>query len=176
MQEAVEQKKAAVAQDECPFAAKPQAEHEWLHQMLGEWACEGEAVMQPGQPTVKWKATETVRSLGGLWVVGEGTGDTPTGGKSQTIVTLGYDPAKGKYVGTFTASMMANMWIYEGEREGTVLTLRTKGPGMTPDVPLANYKDVVDLKSRDLRTLTSFVEMPDGQWLQMMSATYRRTA
>ena len=177
MQEAVEQKKeTAVAPEDCPFSVKPQAEHEWLQQMLGQWECTGEAVMQPGQPPVSWKATETVRSLGGLWVMGEGSGDTPTGGKSQTVITIGFDPVRGKYVGTFVASMMAQLWVYEGEREGSVLTLNSQGPGMTPDVPVANYRDVVDLKSSDLRSLTSYVQTPDGEWMQIMKATYRRTA
>ena len=28
--------------------------------------------------------------------------------------TLGYDPAKKKYVGTFIASVMTHLWIYSG--------------------------------------------------------------
>lgn len=159
----------------CPGAAQPQAEHEWLHQIVGEWECEGEAKMGPDQPVMTWKSREVVRSLGGMWVIGEGTGNMPEGGTAHTMITLGYDPKKERYVGTFAASMMTHLWIYEGRREGTVLTLDTEGPAMTPDAPYAKFQDIVDIKSRDERTLRSVVLGPDGQWHEVMKATYRRT-
>jgi hypothetical protein len=168
------QKEEKAQQMECPGTIKPQAEHEWLQKLVGKWNAEGEAVMGPDQ-TNKWKATEVVRSLAGLWVVGEGTGEMPDGSHATTIITLGYDPQKGKYVGTFIASMMANMWVYEGSLEGNVLTLDTVGPAMTPEGGTAKYQDIVEFKNNDLRTLTSRVQGPDGQWMQIMTATYRRT-
>ena len=158
------------------MTAKPQQEHAWLQQLIGEWTCEGEAAMQPGQPPVKWEATETVRSVGGLWIMGEGTGEMPEGGVSHTVITLGYDPRKGFFTGTFVASMMTHLWVYEGELDasGTVLTLNTVGPGMTPEGPEAKYRDVVEVKSRNVRTLTSYILGEDGEWTQLMAATYRR--
>ena len=174
MQPATEKTEVA-QQPECPGMAKPQAEHEWLHRMVGEWAGEGEAAMGPDQPPVKWKSTEIVRSIGGMWIAAEGTGEMPGGGTAATVMTLGFDPKKGKYIGNFVASMMTHMWVYEGTLEGTVLTLNTEGPGMSPDAPSAAYKDVIDLKSDDLRTLTSFIQDNNGQWQQIMTATYRRT-
>ena len=56
---------------------EPQEQHKWLHRMIGDWTCEGEAEMAPGQPPVTWKSTESVRSLGGVWILGEGLGQTP---------------------------------------------------------------------------------------------------
>lgn len=161
----------------CTGKAEPQKEHAWLHRMVGTWACEGEAAMEPGKPAMKWKSTETVRSLGGLWVVGEGVGEMPGGGgEAITVITLGYDPAKGRFVGTFVGSMMSNMWVYEGQldQDERVLTLNTEGPSMTPGAPPAKYKDVVELKSEDHRTLTSLVQGEDGQWHQIVSAVYQR--
>jgi hypothetical protein len=170
-------KEEKLQQPECPGASKPQAEHEWLQKLVGTWDAEGEAMMGPDQPANKWKATEIVRSIGGMWVVGEGTGDMPDGGTATTIITLGYDPQKGKYVGTFVASMMANMWVYEGSLDagGNVLTLDTDGPAMTPEGGTAKYQDIIEFKNNDLRTLTSRMQGPDGQWMQIMTATYRRT-
>jgi hypothetical protein len=168
-------KEEKAQQMECPGMAKPQAEHEWLQTLVGTWEAEGEAVMGPDQ-TNQWKSTEVVRSIGGLWVVGEGTGEMPEGGTATTIITIGYDPVKGKYVGTFIGSMMANMWIYEGslDASGKVLTLDTEGPAMTPEGGTAKYQDIVELKNKDLRTLTSRVQGADGKWQQIMTATYRR--
>jgi len=80
--------------------AKPVKEHEFLQSMVGEWTYEGEASMGPGEPPMKFVGTESVRSIGGLWIIGEGRGTTPGGTPATMILTVGYDPATGKYVGT----------------------------------------------------------------------------
>lgn len=160
--------------DQC-MGAKPQAEHEWLHKLVGTWEGEGEALMAPDQPPMKWKTTETVRSIGGMWVVAEGNGDMPGGGTATTIMTLGFDPQKGRFVGSFIGSMMANMWVYEGSLDAgkSVLTLDTEGP-CGPASGNSKFKDIIEFKSDDLRTLTSVMQGPDGEWRQVVIATYRR--
>src|SRR5688572_31098773 len=50
------------------------------------------------------RRSSDLRSLGGLWTVGEGSGDMPGGGTAKTIMTLGYDPQKKRFVGTFIRS------------------------------------------------------------------------
>jgi hypothetical protein len=91
-------------------------------------------------------------------------------------MTLGYDPARGKFVGTFVASMMTHLWVYEGtlDSAGKVLTLDTEGPGMAGDGKMVKYKDVIEFKSDDHRTLTSHMLGDDGKWQQFMTAHYRR--
>lgn len=166
-------------QGPCPMTAEPQRQHQWLERLVGDWVCEGEAVMQSGEAPVAFKATESVRSLGGLWTVAEGRGDMPGGGSMTSITTLGYDPGKGRYVGTFVASMMTHLWLYEGALDvsGTVLTLDTEGPNFaTEGKTTAKFQDVVEFKSDDHRTLTSRMLGDDGQWRQVMSAQYRRKA
>ena len=155
--------------------AEPQAEHRWLDQLIGEWVGEGDAETQPGGDALKWQATETVRSLGGVWILLESTSDTPDGGKAQTVMTLGYDPQKKRFTGTFIGSMMTHLWVYEGELDESrkVLTLNTVGPGMTPGGGDAEYRDIVEIKSPDHRTLTSFA-LVNGEWQQVMGCSYRR--
>ena len=155
---------------------KPQAEHEWLHKLVGEWTCEGEAMAAPGEPPARWKSTEVVRSLGGMWVVGEGHGETPGGSTAHTMITLGFDGKKGRYVGTFVGSMMSSMWVYEGtlDTAGRVLTLDTDGPSMSGEGS-AKYQDIVEFQSNDERSLSSLVQSPNGEWQQIMRITYRRT-
>jgi hypothetical protein len=156
--------------------AEPQKEHQWLQKLVGEWTSEVEAAMGPDKPTEKFKGTESARSLGGLWVLCEGRGEMPGGGTANTIMTLGYDPARGKFVGTFVASMMTHLWVYEGtlDSAGKVLTLDTEGPGMAGDGKMVKYKDVIEFKSDDHRTLTSHMLGDDGKWQQFMTAHYRR--
>jgi len=156
--------------------AQPQKEHDWLHKLVGEWSYENEAIMAPGEPPVKFTGTESVRSLGGLWVLCEGQGDMPGGGTAQMIFTFGYDPARKRFVGSFIGSMMTNMWIYEGELDaaGKVLTLDTEGPSFTDPHKRVRYQDIIKMQSDDHRILRSQVQGEDGKWLCFMTAHYHR--
>jgi hypothetical protein len=158
------------------MAAKPQQEHDWLHKLIGEWTYESECLMGPGQPPIKSSGSESVRSVGGLWIVGEGRGEMPGGGPATTLITLGYDPHKQRFVGTFVASMMTHLWVYEGSLDAAanVLTLDAEGPSFTGDGTMAKYQDIVEFKSDDHRVLRSRVRGDDGTWHQFMSANYRR--
>jgi len=157
--------------------AEPQQEHQWLHQLVGDWTFEGECSMGPGQPPMKNTGSETVRSQGGLWVLCEGQSEMPGGGGTATsLMTLGYDPAKKRFLGTFIASCMTHLWVYDGSRDaaGKVLTLDTEGPSFTGEGKMAKYQDLIELVSADHRTLTSQALGEDGQWHRFMTAHYRR--
>jgi hypothetical protein len=119
-----------------------------------------------------------VRSLGGLWTVGEGTGEMPDGGVGHTLMTLGFDPVKGRFVGTFVGSMMTHLWPYEGslDESGTVLTLESEGPSMAGDGTIVPYRDVITMVSPDHRVLSSHVPDGNGGWTEFMTAHYRRVA
>jgi hypothetical protein len=161
------------------MAAQPGNEHAWLHRLVGEWEYEHEVTDQPGgQPTEKLRGTEHVRSLAGLWIVAEGEGEMPDGGRAQTLMTLGYDPQRQRYVGTWLGSMMTHLWVYDGALDAAerVLTLESEGPSFTVEGAMAKYRDVIELVSDDHRTLTSQVLGEDGQWHQFMTAHYRRKA
>jgi hypothetical protein len=163
-------------QAEAMKKAEPQEEHRWLEKLLGEWTLEAEATMAPGEPPVKTTGKESVRSLGGLWTVAEGEGEMPGGGTGTSIMTLGYDPQKKRYVGTWVGSMMTHLWVYEGSLDAAerVLTLDCEGPGFSGDGTLAKYRDVIEIKSDDHRVLTSHVQGEDGTWQAFMTAHYRR--
>ncbi|MGH8728980.1 MAG: DUF1579 domain-containing protein, partial [Burkholderiales bacterium] len=111
---------------------EPQKEHEWLQKLVGEWTYESDCSMGPGKPNEKFKGTESVRSLGGLWILAEGRGEMPGGGAATMLITLGYDPQRKRYVGTWIGSMMTYLWVYDGglDAAGKVLTLNAEGPDM----------------------------------------------
>src|SRR3546814_6492068 len=77
------------------LTAKPQAEHGFLEKLVGTGEVTSKE-MGEGEP---W--TEVVRSLHGLWVIAEGNGQMPGGGDASTVMTLGYDPDRSRYVGTW---------------------------------------------------------------------------
>jgi hypothetical protein len=155
---------------------EPQKEHQWLQQLVGEWTYEAEATMAPGQPPSKFEGAERVRSLGGLWILAEGQGEMPGCGAATTVLTLGYDPQKQRYVGTWIGSMMTHLWLYEGalDAAGRVLTLNAEGPHMATEGKMAQYKDVIEFKRDDYRVLTSHLRGEDREWHGFMTAHYRR--
>lgn len=157
--------------------AEPRDEHRWLQQMVGEWTYEGESMMAPDQPPVKHQGTETVRAIGDYWVQGDGRGEMPGGGSMQMQFTFGFDPDKRRFVGTFIASVMPTLWIYEGglESDGKSLALLADGPNMSDPGRTAKYKDVIEVRSRDHRVLSSHIQAEDGTWQRFMVAHYRRT-
>ena len=71
--------------------AEAQKEHRWLHRLVGEWTYESEAVMEAGKPPEKCGGIESVRSLGGLWILAEGQGEIPgqEGNHHPTSVPMG---------------------------------------------------------------------------------------
>lgn len=157
--------------------ADPQKEHDWLQTLVGEWSYESACNMGPDAPEAKFGGTESVRSLGGIWTVAEGTGDMPGGGTATTMMTLGYDPRKKKYVGTWFGSMMTFFWVYEGslDKTGKILTLETEGPDFSTEGKTTQYQDIIEFKTDDYRTLTSRMLGADGNWTEIMVAHYRRT-
>ena len=60
-----------------PPARQVLEEHEWLGQYVGEWDVTSETKTQPGAAGTRTTSTERMRSIGPLWVVGEGA-PTPT--------------------------------------------------------------------------------------------------
>jgi hypothetical protein len=157
----------------------PQKEHKWLEKFLGEWTSEAEMSTEPGKPAEKCRGTESVRSLGGLWIVAEGRGEMPGGGQATMILTLGYDPERKRFVGTWIGSMMTHLWVYDGGLDASerVLTLEAEGPSMAESgsqSKSATYRDIIEFKSDDHRVLTSNMLGDDGTWRQFMTAHYRR--
>ena len=94
---------------------KPTEHHRALDRLVGDWLYVTSTGMEdydPEDPLKRW--TEKVRSVGGLWVIAEGQGGMGSAGMSTMIMTLGYDPRLGHYVGSWIGSMMDKFWTYKG--------------------------------------------------------------
>lgn len=150
-------------------------EHLWLERLAGEWTYEMEAKEADGTPVTD-SGRETVRAIGGGWIMCEArstSADSPLG---TAILTLGYDPAKARFVGTFISSYMTHLWIYEGQLDdaGTTLSLSTEGPSYTDDGTTAPYLDTIELRGDDVRVMKGTYQAADGTWREMTNTTYRR--
>ena len=93
---------------------KPTKHHEMVQAGVGEWT--GTITMNmPGEPEpMVSPCTETVTAVGQLWTTSRFEMDfmgTPFSGSS----TLGYDPKKEKFVGTWIDSMSTSITVMEGE-------------------------------------------------------------
>lgn len=153
----------------------PTKEHKWLQQLIGTWTFEYEMPGDEGK-TVAVSGTETFRSIGEWWVQGESRSKTPDGKESVSVMTLGFDPLKGRFVGSWLGSMMPNLWVYDGELEGNgrVLSLYSEGPSMDGSGSLAPYKDVIEIVSATHRTLSGHSKDADGTWQPFMKVEYRK--
>jgi hypothetical protein len=163
------------AQPEMPEMPKPQKEHAWLERFAGKWDAESEIYMEPDQPPLKVKGEESARMIGGFWLMAESKSeifDTPVTG----ILTLGYDPEAKTYVGTWVDSMTGYLWTYKGtvDDDGKTLTLTTRGPCPKKPGTLANFREVLELKEKDHKTFTSFMQEDDGSWTKLVAINYRR--
>ena len=163
---------AAVCSAQVPGVEK---EHQWLQQLVGEWEAEVEVTIAPGQPPLKSRGTESVRTIGGLWVVAEGKNDF-MGTPMASVMTLGYDPEKKKYVGTWVDSFTSYLWKYEGtvDAAGKVLTLEAEGPNPTAPGKLVRFREVIEVKSKDHKVFSSSQQTADGKWNTFVTVNYRR--
>jgi hypothetical protein len=154
--------------------SEPQKEHRWLDQLLGEWTVTSDMMDPAGGDVSPW--IERVRSLHGLWVVAEAEGEMPGAGAATTIMTLGYDPRRQRYLGTWVGSMMTHMWIYEGnlDENGKALKLDCEGEDFESPGRMTRYQDIITFKDADHRLLTARMLAADGTWKQIMQADYRR--
>lgn len=155
-----------------PELAPPQ---EWLKQLVGEWDIQFKIYMQPDQPPTESTGTDSVRALGSHWIIAE-TRTTMMGTPYRGILSLGYNPQKKHFNGTWIDSFGGHLWVYKGTLNdaGDTLTLETEGPSLQAPGKTARYKEVIRITGEDSRTFTSSTETEDGKWMRIVEIEYRR--
>jgi hypothetical protein len=150
-------------------------EHELLKRFVGSWESNSTTVAGPGQAAIKCRAKLNGRMLGGLWVVTESTNDMG-GMKIEAVQTIGYDPEKKKYVGTWVDSVMNHLWRYEGsvDLKTKALTLEADGPHFSEKGKTSRYREIYDFKSDEVIAVESQVRADDGRWTTFMNGEIRR--
>lgn len=166
---------ALLRAEEVPSFPAPQKEHEWLKQFEGAWETDMEANIAPGEPPVKCHGTISARMLGGFWVVSDVNNEIG-GIPFVAVQTIGYDPAKKKYIGTWVDSMISHLWNYEGtlDKTGKILTLEAEGPNFMKAGQLAKFRDVYEFKSKDHLVTASLMQAEDGKWITFATGNAKR--
>ena len=150
-------------------------QHAWLRQLAGEWTFSCKATMAEGAPPFEMSGTESVRTIGDLWVVAEGHAETG-GEQLHSVMSLGYDPKTQAFIGTWFDSSQTHLWSYKGALDAgkTKLTLDTEGPSFDDPSKMSRYRDAIELKDKDHKVLTSSVQNADGSWMTFMRMEFVR--
>ncbi|MBB3205189.1 hypothetical protein FHS27_000956 [Rhodopirellula rubra] len=154
--------------------SKSQAEHQWLEQMIGDWSFDHQC-MGPDNESSQSSGKMTCRTMGGLWLICESSGGTSDEDKWSSIMTLGFDPTKNRYVGTFVGSMMANIWHYRGtvDESGKRLPLDSKGPKFG-GAGTCLYRDTIEIVDANEWLMISEMQDDDGAWVKFMHGKHTR--
>ncbi len=122
----------------CADAAKVGPEHLAIAKSAGDWDCVVKMWMDPTQPPMESKGSETCKmEMGGRMCVCNFTGDmmgTPFHGQSQ----MGYSNFAKKYWVTWTDDMSTGMMYAEGTASPDGKTITLLG---TYDDPMSNTQD-----------------------------------
>lgn len=145
---------------------KPAKEHEFLKQSEGDWAIHMGDASSPATGTAKYKMT-----LGGLWLMSDVEMDME-GMKFTGHGMDSYDPAKKKYVGIWTDSMMTAPIVMEGEMSADMKTLTCSGKGPGQDGKPTEYKMVTEYKDKNTHVFKMWSGTLTGE--PMMTLTYVR--
>lgn len=156
-----------------PQMPPPVAQHQWLEQFAGDWESEVEIFCDPSAPPMKTTGKEKLRMLGGFWLVSESISESVKMPYTN-IITIGYSPVKGKYVGTCVDSMMAKLWLYEGTASGNKVTLATEGE--CPDQPgkVRQFSESLELVDKNHKVFKSQIQQDDGTWQTCLVVKSRR--
>ncbi len=165
----------AQSQESKKVKDEPAREHEWLKQLVGEWDTTWKMYMAPDQPPAESTGTDSVRALGGHWIVAEAR-STMMGAPYSGILSLGYNAQKRRFNGTWIDSFGGHLWIYKGTLNdaGDTLTLETKGPSLQAAEKTARFREVIRITGKDSRTFNSSFETEDGKWVKIVTIEYRR--
>lgn len=166
---------AGVCHAQPPEMPKPTKEHELLAQFAGEWEVTAETVPMPGQEAFKCTGTESAKMVGGFWLIGRNESSVQ-GMAMSSVLTIGYNPVTKKYFGTFLCSADSTLWKYVGamDETGKKLTLETEGPLPFESGPKAKFREVLELKDKDHKTFTTYMDGGDGNWVKFVTLEYRR--
>lgn len=112
-------------------------------------------------------------AFGGLWLTDDFTGDV-MGMPFQGRGTTGFDPRKGKYVGTWIDSMSPTMMVLEGEYDAAGKVLTMTGMGVDHEGKLARHRMVTTKVDATTMRFEMYVADQDGKETKTLTITYTK--
>jgi hypothetical protein len=161
------------AQEGMPPAPKPGPEHQLFKDDEGTWDATVETFMAPGSPPMTSKGVETnVLGCGGLCLITDFKGEMGPGQPFHGHGTAAWDPAKKKYIGTWTDSMSAGIALSESTYDAAAKTVTGWMEGPDASGKVVKMKSVVQYKDPGSRVFTMYMTGPDGKEVPGMKITY----
>jgi Protein of unknown function (DUF1579) len=164
---------STAAAQEMPPVPTPGPEHQVLKMDDGVWDAVIEISTPGGPMTSKGVETNSI-GCGGLCLITDFKGEMGPGMTFHGHGLTAYDPAKKKYVGSWTDSMSRGISSGESTYDPAAkkITSMMEGPDMTGTI--VKTRSVVDYVDADHRVFTMFGPGPDGKEMQTMKISYTR--
>jgi hypothetical protein len=163
----------ALAQ-EMPPIPKPGPEHEMFKEDAGMWDATVEMFMTPdGKPAVSKGVETNTIGCGGLCLITDFKSEM-MGQPFHGHGTSTWDPAKKKYVGSWTDSMSSGLMIGESTWDPAKKTMTgwMEGPDMTGK--MVKSRSTVEYRPDGTRVFTMYAPGPDGKEAVGMKITYKK--
>lgn len=154
---------------------KPGPQHQKLHAHVGTWDAAMEMMGPDGTPMPSKGVSTVTMGLGGFWLLDDFVaeiGGMPFHGKGAT----GFDPIKGKYVGTWMDSMSPSMMVLEGDFDAAGKVLTMSGMGVNHEGKPAMHRMVTTHVDANTMRFEMFVAGADGKEAKMLTITYQKRA
>ncbi len=151
---------------------KPQDEHKLLQRFDGQWQFTKKSVPADGRSDQVGSGEVSAKMLGDFFVLSQWKGEI-YGAKFQAAQTLGFDPRKQRYVGTWADSIMSHQWQLEGraDKSESTLVINSKGPGA--DGKPTEYREWYRFRSADEIHVRSEMKK-DEKWVEFMTTELKR--
>jgi hypothetical protein len=158
---------ASLSQEEMAMPA-PTAEHEWIAEGAGKWTGSYKMYPAPGAPATEGECSETAEMLGPFWRITRFEG-TMMEGPFSGVSQFGFDPAKGKYISTWTDSMSPMLIVDEGtfNKATGILRMGHTGPDMTGRVTEQWSEETYTDGMRAVKMYSNNEDGSDHMWLEM---------
>ncbi len=159
----------ALAQDEA--AAKPTKEHARLAATTGVW--DAEIIMSSPDGKTASTGVETVKMVGELWTISSFEYEF-MGVPTQGHGTMGYDPSKGKYVGTWIESTNPHMSTMEGEydeeKKAVVYQMKSNDAGGNE----MEFRVITATQDETHRTFELHAKIDEDQFVKVLEMNYTK--
>ena len=152
-----------------PGMPAPGPEHEHLKHSVGTWDAVVEMVGMPASKGV----SEMKLTKNGFWLVDDFKADF--GGMAfEGHGLTGYDPIKGKYVGTWIDNMSPALMVMEGSYDAKTKTMTMTGDGYDMQGAKVKLREVIFNKTPDVTIFEMHQTGADGKEAKLMTITYTR--
>ncbi len=148
--------------------------HAEVRRKVGDWLVRCTYFMGGETDPIEVAGRERGEMLGDLWCNSRFEADM-LGSPLSGNASLGFDPVKGKYVGTWKDSATPFLYTFEGDFDAAEGVFEMEGINFDPvrRCP-ANYRSRIEFISKDEHILNLSIDVPDNDPIMVLRYHYTR--